>query len=155
MFISADHQVLVSLTSMPRHLPRPPVSSPHQQGPVASGLPTRGRQGFVREQLGPGRAPTSPATQRIWVTHHLDTPVPGAGGLSQTEEGNGCQVRVRDVWISSIRGLLQAWRGGRGAPGPRLLCDPWLRGQGHCRRGGQRGALSHVSAEQGAWGRNR
>lgn len=133
-----------------RWLPRPTTKlSPHQPGPTASGLPTGAgvASGLIREQ--------AQAARRIWVTHHLDAPVPGAGGLSQAEEGNGRQVRVRDVCVGSILGLLQAWRRGRGAPGPRLLCDSRLRGQGYSRRGGRRAALSHVSAERGAWGRKR
>ena len=128
------------MPSMPRCLPRPTN---------LSSLPTKGRcdkQVSNREELGP-------TTQRIWVTHHLDAPVPGAGGLSQTEEGNRRQVRVRDFRIGSIQGLLRAWRGGRGALGPRLLRYSRLSCWGGGRRGGgRRGALSHVGAEQGALG---
>lgn len=96
-----------------------------------------------------------PHAQRIWVTHHLDAPVPGAGGLSQAEEGNRCQVRVRDLWIASIQGLLGAWRGGRGALGPRLLRDSWLSCWGCGRGRGRRRALSHGSASREPCGRNR
>lgn len=105
--------------------------------------------------LSEGTACPLPPTQRIWVTHHLDAPVPGAGGLSQTEEGNRRQVRVRDFRIGSIQGLLQAWRGRRRALGPRLLRDSGLScwgSSGSSRGGGRWGALSHVGAEQGALG---
>lgn len=103
--------------------------------------------------LSQGTACPLPPTQRIWVTHHLDAPVPGAGGLSKTEEGNRCQVRVRDFRIGSIQGLLQAWRRRRRALGPRLLRDSGLSCWGSSGRGGGRwGALSHLGAEQGALG---
>lgn len=65
--------------------------------------------------------------QRIWVTYHLDAPVPWARGLAQAEEGNRRQVWMRDVRVGSIQWFLQAWRGWRGTPGPRLLSDSRLR----------------------------
>lgn len=131
-------------TLHPRHFPRWP-SVPTHKGPRSS------LQTSILLARGPcwqviGWKATYPAfpcwpwtghrhtsLQRIWVTYHLDAPVPWACGLAQAEEGNRCQVWMRDLRVGSIQWLLQAWRGWRRTPGPRLLSDSRFRVRACCR----------------------